>query len=284
MNKNKSTTEQKVENSLQTEIEQLLSSKNEDVGIHNMHSKSTESTTVNASDPYAMLSTFKFPIALAVLDKVEQGEHHMQQIIVITKEDLLENTWSPFREKYPDANVSITLEEALNWMLQESDNNITDVLLRLVGGTETVENFLNNNQIVIKNNEAAMHIDWDSQFVNTATPLAYTNLLKEFDEGKILNKEHTLWLYNAMAASKTGTARLKGKLPNVVIAQRSGSSFTNDAGVTGATNNVGIIELPNGEKIYISVFLRNTTSNSQTSDAIIANIAKIAYDHYAMQQ
>lgn len=87
-----------------------------------------------------------------------------------------------------------------------------------------------------------------------------------------------------MAASKTGTARLKGKLPNVIIAQRSGSSFTNDAGVTGATNNAGIIELPDSEKIYISVFIRNTTSNSQTSDALIANIAKIAYDHYAMQQ
>lgn len=284
MNKDKNTTKQTVENPLQTEIEQLLSSRNEDVGIHIMHSKATESTSVNASEPYAMLSTFKFPIALAVLGKVEQGELQMQQMLTISKADLLEDTYSPFRKQYPNGNVKVTLEEALNWMLQESDNNITDVLLRLVGGTETVENFLNNNQIVIKNNEAAMHIDWDSQFVNTATPLAYTNLLKEFDEGKILNKEHTLWLYNAMAASKTGTARLKGKLPNVVIAQRSGSSFTNDAGVTGATNNVGIIELPNGEKIYISVFIRNTTSNSQTSDALIADIAKIAYDHYAMQQ
>ena len=282
VDKGKGNNEPRVDESLQTKIETLLSTKNEDVGIYIMHSKATETTGVNASEPYAMLSTFKFPIALAVLHKVEQGELQMQQLLNISKADLREDTYSPFRKKYPNGNIKITLEEALNWMLQESDNNITDVLLRLIGGTETVAGFLNNSQIIIKNDEAAMHVDWDSQFVNTSTPQAYTTLLKNFDEGKILNKEHTLWLYNTMAASKTGTARLKGKLPNVVIAQRSGSSFTNDAGVTGATNNVGIIELPDGKKIYICVFIRNTTSNSQTADALIADISKTAYDHYAM--
>jgi beta-lactamase class A len=162
----------------------------------------------------------------------------------------------------------------------DSDNNITDVLFNLLGGPKTVEKFIAHEGFVIRNTEEDMHRDWDSQFVNTSKPSAYTELLKTFVEGKLLNEEHTQWLYQAMVTSNTGTKRLKGKLPNVTIAQRAGTSFTNDQGLTGAVNNVGIIELPDQRKIYIAVFIHNTTDGFANAEALIADIAKITYEFY----
>ncbi|WP_237190223.1 serine hydrolase [Riemerella anatipestifer] len=104
---------------------------------------------------------------------------------------MLENTWSPFKEKYPNGNISISLEEALHWMIVYSDNNMTDILLRLIGGTNAVEKFIDDENFVIKNNEDEMHKDWNSQFINKSTPNSFTKLLKNFSEGKMLNSENT---------------------------------------------------------------------------------------------
>lgn len=268
-------------NELKKEIEKIISTKKGDIGVYIISESNNENIEINGNKLYPLLSTVKFPIALTVLHKVENGEFTMQQQIFIKKDELLENTWSPFKEKYPNGNISISLEDALNWMMIYSDNNMTDILLRLVGGTKSVEEFLNDNQFVIKNNEEDMHKDWESQFVNQATPKSFTILLKNFSEGKILNSQNTKWLYESMINSETGVRRLKGKLPEVRIAQRAGTSFTNDKGITGAINNVGIIELLNNQKIYISVFVHNTPQEFRVGEEIIADIAKTTYDYYS---
>ncbi|MDY3352384.1 RASA family extended-spectrum class A beta-lactamase [Riemerella anatipestifer] len=270
------------DNNLKNQIEEIISSKNGDFGI-SIIDENNNIIEINGNKSYPLLSTFKFPIALTTLHKVENGELSMQQQIFIKKEELLENTWSPFKEKYPNGNISISLEEALNWMIVYSDNNMTDIILRLIGGTNAVEKFIDDKNFVIKNNEDEMHKDWNSQFINKSTPNSFTKLLKNFSEGRILNSENTKWLYGSMVNSKTGVKRLKGKLPNVKIAQRAGTSFTNDDGITGAINNVGIMQLPNNQKIYITVFIQNTSEEFKKGEEIIADIAKTAYEFYTKE-
>lgn len=267
-------------NELLIKLVNLISTAKADIGISIIEPETNNIIAINGDKFYPMLSTFKFPIALAILHKVEIGELSMNQKLLIRHEELLKNTWSPFKKKYPKGNNTIFLEAALKWMIIYSDNNITDILLRLVGGTEYVEQFIDNKNFNIKNNEEDMHKDWESQFVNNATPNAYAKLLKSFSEEKILNQTNTAWLYEAMTNSNTGIKRLKGKLPNVVIAHRAGTSFTNTQGVTGAINNVGIIELPSNQKIYIAVFIRNTSEGFEKGEELIADIAKATYDYY----
>ncbi|OCA76509.1 class A beta-lactamase [Chryseobacterium contaminans] len=264
-------------------IEAILANKKADVGVSILTSGThkKEVTQINGNKPFPMLSTFKFPIALAVLHKVEKGELSLQQKVYIKKEELLEDTYSPFREKYPEGNIQISLEDCIQWIVVYSDNNLTDVLLRMIGGPDYVQNFINSKDTVIKNDEKDMHKDWDSQFINTITPNEAIRLLEQFYNGKILNKEHTKWLYTAMLNNVAGVKRLKGKLPKEVkVAHRTGTSFTNNAGMTGAINDYGIIELPGKKKIYIAVFVHDTYETFENSEAIIADIAKTAYDYY----
>lgn len=266
--------------SLAQKIESIISGKKADVGVSVIGVQKNDKVLIHGDQFYPMLSTFKFPIALTTLHQVEKGRLSLDQKLFIKKEELLENTWSPFKEKHPEGNITISLEEALQWMMCYSDNNLTDIILRLIGGTEPVQKFIGSG-FIIKNNEEEMHKDWDAQFINKITPRKAADLLEKFYQGKILNKAHTQWLYNAMLNNRTGLKRLKGKLPeNVKAAHISGTSFTNEAGMTGAVNSYGIIELSGNRKIVVAVFVHDTYESFDNAETIIADISKAAYDHY----
>ncbi|MGV0827825.1 class A beta-lactamase [Empedobacter brevis] len=271
---------------LKQQIDHILLNKKADVGVSIIGSGKNGNIQINGNKMYPMLSAVKFPIALAVLDKVQKGELAMNQPLFIKKEELLDNpeNWSPFKEKFPEGNVTITLEEALSWMVSYSDNNLTDILLRLIGGPETVQRYINSKYFSIKNDEEDMHKDWESQFINQITPNEAVALLKKLDDGKLLNKTYTTWLYTAMLNNQSGAKRLKAQLPKgVKIAHRTGTSFTNAEGMTGAINDYGSIELPNNQKIYIAVFVHNTYESFPDSEKIIADISKAAFDYYTQK-
>ena len=84
-----------------------------------------------------------------------------------------------------------------------------------------------------------------------------------------------------MVSTSVGQNRIKGKLPTKTeVAHRTGSSFTNNVGMTGAINDIGIVKLPNGNQYLISVFVHNTTEVFKTGEEIIADISKAVWDHY----
>ncbi len=266
---------------LRQKIEQLISTKKADVGVSILNLENGDSLSINGTKHYPMISVFKFHIALTVLNKVDKGELALNQKLFIKKNELLENTGSPFKKKYPNGDISISLKEALEWMISVSDNNICDILIRLVGGVEAIDHFINDSNFVIINDEEGIHKNWDAQFLNTTTPNFSNQLLKSFYKGKQLTRKSTKFLYKIMLSTSVGKNRIKGKLPpKTKVAHRTGSSFTNKEGVTGAINDIGIVELPNGNHFIISVFVHNTTETFEDGETIIADIAKATCDYY----
>jgi beta-lactamase class A len=270
---------------LKNEVAKIIADKKATIGVSIIGTTAKDTFSINGERPFPLISVFKFHIALTTLNKVDKGELSLKQKVFIKKSELLENTWSPYRKKYPNGDSSITLQEALQWMVSHSDNNICDILIRLIGGVKTVENFINNQNFVIKNDEERMHKNWEAQYVNTSTPNYASQLLKKFYEKKLLTKKSTKFLFETMLATSVGQNRLKAKLPtNTKVAHRTGSSFTNDAGLTGAINDIGIVKLPNGKVYFISVFVNNTTEKFEDGEAIIADISKATWDYFTSNQ
>lgn len=266
---------------LKQRVEQIIATKNADIGVSIRSSGTGETMDICGSQHYPMISVFKFHIALAVLNKVDNKQLSLKQKIFVRKYELLEDTWSPFREKYPKGDIQITLEEALRWTVSHSDNNLGDLLIRLTGGVREISNFMNDPAFIIKNNEEEMHKSWDAQFLNTTTPNFSTRLLNDFYNGKILSRKSTKLLYEMLVETSVGLNRIKGKLPKETeVAHRTGSSFTNKEGLTGAINDIGIVKLPDGNYFIISVFVHNTTERYKDGEEIIADIAKAAWDYY----
>ncbi|MGA7915229.1 MAG: hypothetical protein WCA00_08350, partial [Candidatus Acidiferrales bacterium] len=58
---------------------------------------------------------------------------------------------------------------------------------------------------------------------------------------------------------------------------KTGSSGTRN-GVAFATNDIGLITLPDGRRLAIAIFVTDSKADEATRDAVIARIAKAAYD------
>jgi beta-lactamase class A len=205
-------------------------------------------------------------------------------MIFINKNDLLPDTWSPLREKYPDGNVSLSLSEILKYTVSQSDNNGCDILLKLIGGTKTVNNYIHQigiSDVSIMATEKEMHKSWDVQFSNWTTPKAATQLLLKFYKAKILSEKSFHFLWSVMAETITGAERIKGQLPaGTVVVHKTGTSDTNKEGVTAAVNDIGIVTLPNGNHFAICVFVSDSKEDEPVNDKIIADVTKAAWNYF----
>ena len=270
--------------SLRIKIENISSNSKGKVGVAVLCFAKDDTLSFNGNDRFPMQSVYKFPLALAILDQVDKGKFTLDQKIHLNKEDLLPNTWSPLKKKYPDGNVDITLDELLAITVSQSDNNGCDILFRLIGGTEKVDKYIHEigiTDIAITATEAEMHKDWDVQYSNWSTPAAMTRLLYKFFNDTILSEKSREFLYNIMVKTSTGPGRLKGLLPeSAIVAHKTGSSGENENGLAAATNDVGIITLPNGKHFYITVFVSDSKADEKTRDNIIAEITNLVWLYY----
>ncbi|WP_265130255.1 CGA/CIA family class A beta-lactamase [Chryseobacterium oranimense] len=269
---------------LEQKINSITKGKKATVGVSVLGFENNFKFSKNGDKPLPTLSVFKFHIACAVLDLVDQGKLSLDQKIFFKKEDILENTWSPIREKYPEANVSLSLGEVLDYTVALSDNNGCDMLLRLIGGTETVQKFMDSKGVKgfqIKHNEDDMHKNWKTQYENYSTPNSAVLLLKKFYDGKLLSKKSTDYLMQIMIGTKTGTNKIVEQLPkNTPVAHKTGSSGKYDNGLTVAENDMGIITLPDGKHYAIAVFVNNSTETDEVNCRMVSDISKAVWDDF----
>lgn len=270
---------------LRTDIVNIVEKANGTIGVAIKNLETGDTLTINNSHQFPMQSVYKFPLAMAVLSMVDSGKLSIDQKIHVAKTDLLPNTWSPLRDKYPEGKFDLSLSEIIAYTVSQSDNNGCDMLFRLIGGTSNADEFVHKlgvSEISIKGTEEEMHKDWNVQFTNWCKPSAITQLLELFYKKQVLSQTSNDFLWKQMVETTTGPNRIRGLLPNeTVVAHKTGYSGKNEDGLTAAVNDIGIIELPNGQHIAIAVFVSNATVADSISERVIADIAKATYTYYS---
>jgi beta-lactamase class A len=268
---------------LRKELNQIIATKNATIGVSIKAIEDKDTLNINGNLNAPLMSVFKFHIALTVLNFVDKDRLSLNQKIFIKKEDLHEDTWSPIRDEYPNGNMYLTLDQLLRYTISHSDNNGCDILLELIGGTETVQKFINKQGIkdfVIKLNEQDMRI-WENLYVNTTTPIATTELLEKFYKGKVLKTTTTKYLYQIMVETSRGISWMKAGLPEgTELAHRTGVSGRNENDLRGAMNDVGIFKLQNGKHIIISIYLKNITEERGDTEKIITDLTKATWSYF----
>jgi beta-lactamase class A len=269
---------------LSKKIDSICQTKKADIGVAILGLEDNDSFTRNKNKKYPMQSVYKLHLALAVLNEVDKGKLALNQPILVKKSDLLPNTWSPMRDKYPEGNVYLFLSEILSYSVSNSDNNACDILFRLVGGTKKVHKYIRKlgiKNVSIEATEEEMSKDWSIQFKNTTKPFSTVQLLKKFYKEPILSKARGGFLWEIMTETTTGPNKIKGLLPKEVeVAHKTGASGTNKEGITAASNDIGIVILPNGKHFAIAVFVANSKEDTAANDRIIAEITKAAWDYF----
>lgn len=272
--------------SLKQEIQKIISAKNATVGVAVAGNNGQDAFSINGEKHFPMQSVFKFHIGLAMLSEIDKGNFKLNQKVKIKKSELLHGLWSPIREKYPKG-TKLSIAEILEYTISQSDNVGCDILLKILGGPNFVENYIKANgvdDISIKINEEIMQNNWDRQFENWTTPLATNQILKLFfvNDSNLLSPSSYDFLLKIMKETSTGKNRLKGNLPvGTVVAHKTGWSGTNkETGITAAVNDIGIVFLPNDEYFIISVFVTDSKEDTEVNEKIIADITKVTWDYF----
>jgi beta-lactamase class A len=269
---------------LRGQIESIAREAKGRVGVAITVLETDESVALLGEQQFPMQSVYKLPIAMAVLAQVDQGMLKLNQMIRVEKSDFVTaGQRSPIRDRHPQG-VELSLQELLQTMVSESDGTACDVLLRVIGGPQTVMGYLrgmNLPGIAVETTEKEMGQDEMVQYRNWAKPTAMTKLLRDLQFGHVLSSPSRKLLMDWMTQSPTGPRRLKGRLPaSVIVAHKTGSSGTSK-GLTRATNDVGLISLPDGKHLAIAVFVSDSRANMAVRESVIARITKAAWDFYS---
>jgi len=128
--------------SLHAQIDRIAQKIKGNVGMYATIIETGDRVSYNGKKKFPMQSVYKFPIAMAILDKVDKGQFALEQKIHIYKSDIITIGHSPIRKKYPNGDVDISIAELLRYNISESDGTACDILLRILNGTKKANQYI----------------------------------------------------------------------------------------------------------------------------------------------
>lgn len=248
-----------------------------------------DTITVNNECHYPLMSVMKYPQALAVLHYLHQHNQPLSTKIFIPKEALLDDTYSPLRDKYPEGNIYMPIAQLLDYTIQKSDNNACDILFNYTGGVSYTDSYIRSlgiNNFSISKTEDDMHEDLAACYENWSTPLEIASLTDMLFSKELFPTEYQNFLKETMLNCQTGTNRLPAPLLDTTarIGHKTGTSARNVQGELIGINDVGFILLPDGKRYTIAVLVKDSTESMADTEKIIANISGIVYHHLVSEK
>lgn len=238
--------------SLEQELASLLADKSGNVGLAALDLTTGQMVSVRGDVPFPMASTVKVAVAANYLSQVEHG-----------------------RRSLDDTIQGKSARSLMQRMLIRSDNAATDILLKDLGGPDTLQAWLNQQGLTglrIDRNIAQLLASkrdlWDVR--DSSTPHAMVELLRRIDQGKILKPWSRAYLLDLMSKCETGRNRMKSLLPpGTRVEHKTGT-------LNGLSDDVGFITLPSGRRLAVAFFARGGTDRPRT----IAEAARTIYDGF----
>jgi beta-lactamase class A len=127
---------------LEQEIVRLTALSGGKLGVYAKHVETGRTVSQLPLEKFPMASSFKVPIAVELLTKVDSGRYSLDQLIEVKFEDLHPGSGLlSERFNWPgvkDPGLALSVRSLLELMLLISDNSATDICLRLAGGPGAV--------------------------------------------------------------------------------------------------------------------------------------------------
>jgi len=304
---------------LEREVARIAAAAPAQVGVAITHVETQRTAFVNGDEWFPMASTYKIPIALTVLNRVERGSLRLDSLVPLEPADIVP-FGSLLTERFGDSTdpgVTLSVRRYLELMLVSSDNTATDVLLRTIGGTPAVMARLAElgaSNIEVTHTVMELGATWlgfdlpprSERTVVTmrrlmeqvkpeqvatssraflashhdhATPRAVAGLLVRIINGNALASKSRDLLLDLMTRDETGKNRLRGFLPPGVKVSSKTGTIQGNA-----ENDVGVIFLPDGSHLVVAAYTKNARAEPRVLERVIADIGRTAYDFFAMER
>jgi beta-lactamase class A len=298
---------------LAREVERLAQAAGGPVGMAALHLPTGRRVSLRGGERFPMASTFKVPVAVELLRRVDTGEASLDEMVTLRPRDLHPGSGT-LTELLARPGVALSVRNLLELMLLVSDNSATDLLLERAGGPAAVTARMkalgiegidvSRSTLRLMADRAGLkdvpsERDWslaawealreavpeaerrsaaaafDRDPRDTATPDAMVDLLARIQGRGLHLPETASLLLDVMRRCQTGEHRLKGVLPE-------GTPVAHKTGTIGdSTNDVGLLTLPGGAgQVAVAVFVRSSTKPAAERERVIAQISRAVYDYF----
>ena len=282
------------------------------MGVGAVHIETGRAVWFNEDERFPMASTYKVPIAVQLLSRVDRGEITLADMVELEPGDIHPGSGT-ISNLFDDPGVALSLRNLLELMLLISDNSATDLTLTAAGGPGAVNARMAELRVdglsvdrptsvligdysgvdtpedgrislsefrglagdVTATDRAAARETFATDPRDTSTPRAMAHLLAMTWAGKALGSKNTEVFKDIMLRVQTGTGRIKGVLPpGTPVGHKTGT-------IGGTTNDVGYIYLPDGAGHVITVvFVKDSERSVPAREAAIAQISRAIYDYF----
>jgi beta-lactamase class A len=240
------------------------------LGVHVLDSQSGKRFGIDEDSRYAMASTFKLPLAAALLWQVDRAAFGPDRPLPIGKKDLLQH--SPVVEAQLAAGANtMTIRELCSAAIVQSDNGAANALLAAIGGPQALGTFFRQSvgDTVTRFDRAEpdLNSNLPKDPRDTTTPRAMVDSMLRLFTQEVLSLPSRAMLIEWMTASRTGLDRVRGGIPpGWQVGDKTGT------GENGAVNDLVVAYPPGRRPIFIAVY---TSESKRTTPELAAAHAEI---------
>ena len=248
------------------------------LGVHALDSQSGKRWGIDADSRYAMASTFKLPLAAALLWQVDRKAFTLDHTLAVAKKDLLPN--SPAVEAKLGAGAdAMTIRELCGAVVTQSDNAAANVLLNGIGGPSALTTFFRaagDETSRLDRTEPGLNSNLPGDERDTTTPRAMVDLMLRTFTQDVLSIPSRALLIDWMIASRTGLDRVRAGLP-----RSWNPGDKTGTGENGAFNDLVVAYPPQRRPVFVAVYMSESKLGVKELAAAHADIGTLVAKVFA---
>ncbi|HEY9816246.1 MAG TPA: serine hydrolase [Candidatus Obscuribacterales bacterium] len=211
---------------------------------------------INGRQVIPAASIIKIPILVAFFQDVDAGTIQMTETLTLTEADVAEGSGDL---QFHSVGSEYSALETASLMIVISDNTATNMLIRRMGGVETL-----NQRFQSWGLENTILRDWlpDLAGTNTTTPYEMVELMTRLSRGELLSLRSRDRLFDIMRRTYTDTLIPAGvNDPSATIAHKTGD-------IGAMVGDVGTVDTPRGNRYGVAVMMSRPHNDSRAQELI----------------
>jgi beta-lactamase class A len=243
------------------------------LGVDVLDSQSGRRFGIDEGSRYSMASTFKLPLAAALLWQIDRGAFRPDLALVIERKDLLPN--SPAVEaKLASGASAMSVRELCAAIVTQSDNAAANVLLTAIGGPPALSRFFRDSVgdkvTRFDRLEPELNSNAPGDPRDTTTPRAMVDSLLRLFTQDVLSLPARALLIEWMTASRTGLDRVRAGIPRGwQVGDKTGT------GANNAVNDLVVAYPPGRRPIFVAVYMSESKLTTAELAAAQADIGRL---------
>ncbi len=238
------------------------------LGVVAIDMQSGHRILVRWTERFPLASTFKLPLVMAVLERVDRGAERLDRAIAFGADALL--AYSPIVGLQPRGG-KLTVDALCAAAIERSDNAAANLLLQTVGGPAGVTRYVRSIGDAVTRldrSEPALNEAIPGDVRDTTTPEAMARTLARLLRDPILSAASKKRLFVWMRRAQTGRARIRAGVPaGWTVGDKTGTTNT-------GANDIAILWPPTGAPIVLAMYFAEVKGSDAARDALFAGVAR----------